>query len=157
MDIPQVYPESDPQTSDATQWTLGRAFHLNKIARSIILSFLELVGILSTNPAEYAGKIVHIKTLLLNAHHLINEYRPHQARESLILMMEKQIQTKRDEIEKVKSMKEKVDTLLAGLGKEDADGTSLFPQEEPAPLSPEELWKMEQRAVWAVLDEELGQ
>jgi len=157
MAIRQVYPESAPQTADATQWTLDRAFYLKKIARSIIFSFIELVGTLSENPTQHPERIEHIKTLLFNAHHLINEYRPHQARESLIMMMEKQIQAKKDEIGKVKALKEKVDTLLGGLGREDANGISLFPQNEAVPPSPEELWKKEQRVVWAALDEELGQ
>jgi mediator of RNA polymerase II transcription subunit 7 len=157
MDIPQLYPDPAPQTLDASEWTHDRAKYLKRLARSIILSFIELVGILSANPLLYQVKNEHIQRLFENAHHLINEYRPHQARESLIMMMEKQIQTKRDEIEKVKSMEEKVDTLLAGLGKEESDGMAGLSHEESRPASAEELWKREQKAVWAALDEELGQ
>jgi mediator of RNA polymerase II transcription subunit 7 len=157
MNIPQLYPEPAPQIADASQWTHDRAKYLKTLARSIILSFIELVGILSVNPLLYAEKNEHIKRLFENAHHLINEYRPHQARESLIMMMEKQIQTKREEIGKVKSMKEKVDTLLGGLGKDDTNGTLALSHEESGPASAEDLWKREQRAVWAALDEELGQ
>jgi mediator of RNA polymerase II transcription subunit 7 len=157
MGIPQLYPDPTPQTADASQWTHERANILKKLARSIILSFIELVGILSVNPELYIEKTEHLQRLFENALHLINEYRPHQARESLILMMEKQIKKMRDEIETVKNMEEKVNTLLAGLGK-DETGEILAPShEKPKPVSPEELWKREQRAVWAALDEELGQ
>lgn len=159
MDIPQLYPDPSPQTVDASQWTHERAKILKQLARSIILSFLELVGILAVNPTLYNQKTEHLQRLFENALHLINEYRPHQARESLIMMMEGQIQKKRDEIEKVRSMKEKVDTLLVGLGKEQLDGQAeiSLSHEIPKLTSAEELWKREQRAVWAALDEELGQ
>ena len=157
MQIPQLYPDPTPQTVDASQWTHERAKYLKTLARSIILSFIELVGILSVNPTLYKEKNEHIRRLFENALHLINEYRPHQARESLIMMMEKQIQTKRDEIEKVKGMKEKVDALLGGLGKEDENGKSTLSHEEFGHASPEDRWRREQRAVWAALDEELGQ
>lgn len=157
MNLTQLYPDPAPQTVDGSEWTHDRARYLKTLARSIILSFIELIGILAVNPPLYEEKIKHLKTLFENALHLINEYRPHQARESLIMMMEKQIQAKRDEIEQVKTMKEKVDTLLAGLGKVETDGTSALSHETPAPASAVELWKREQRAVWAALDEELGQ
>ncbi|QDS72095.1 hypothetical protein FKW77_003396 [Venturia effusa] len=159
MDIPQLYPDPIPLTADESQWTHERARYLKQLARSILLSFIELMGILSVNPNLYRQKVEHLQRLFENALHLINEYRPHQARESLILMMEKQIQKKRDEIDKVKSMKEKVDTLLTGLGKEELDGTpdTLLSNEGSIAISAAELWKREQRAVWNALDEELGQ
>ncbi|TLD32368.1 mediator of RNA polymerase II transcription subunit 7 [Venturia nashicola] len=159
MGIPQLYPEPIPLTADESEWTHERARYLKQLARSILLSFIELMGILSVNPNLYERKIEHLRRLFENALHLINEYRPHQARESLIMMMEKQIQKKRDEIEKVKSMKEKVDTMLAGLGKEELNGTpDILPSHEASIATPAvELWKRQQRAVWAALDEELGQ
>lgn len=159
MDIPQLYPEPIPPSADESRWTHERARYLKQLVRSILLSFIELMGILSVNPNLYEEKVRHLQRLFENALHLINEYRPHQARESLIMMMEKQIQKKRDEIDKVKSMKEKVDTLLAGLGKEELDGTPeiLLSHEASIPIPADELWKKEQRAVWAALDEELGQ
>ncbi|KAE9983776.1 hypothetical protein BLS_003692 [Venturia inaequalis] len=154
MGIPQLYPEPIPLTADESQWTHERARYLKQLTRSILLSFIELMGILSVNPNLYEGKVEHLKRLFENALHLINEYRPHQARESLIMMMEKQIQKKREEIEKVKGMKEKVDTMLAGLGKEEPGVTSdiLLSQEAAIPIPAGELWKREQRAVWAALD-----
>ena len=46
----------------------------------------------------------------------VNEYRPFQAREALIMMMEEELERGRAEIRGMKVMKEKVDGILAGLG-----------------------------------------
>jgi len=97
-----------------------------KIARSILLSFLELVGILSVNVDQYPSKLEDLRVLFVNAHHLINEYRPHQARETLIGIMEGELRRKRGEVEGVRRMREKVEEVLKGLMEqnegEDEDG-----------------------------------
>lgn len=72
--------------------------------------------ILATNPADYAAKWDDLRDLFLNAHHLINEYRPHQARESLILLMEEQVRRGREEVRGVKEIRERVEGVLRGLG-----------------------------------------
>lgn len=35
-----------------SEWTLDRAFYLQKIAKSLLLNFMELVGVLSVDPAQ---------------------------------------------------------------------------------------------------------
>jgi mediator of RNA polymerase II transcription subunit 7 len=57
-----------------------------------------------------------LRVLFINFHHLLNEYRPHQARESLILMMQDQLDKSRAETLGIKAMKEKVEGILVGLG-----------------------------------------
>lgn len=158
--IEQLYPSLPVPSSDSedlgSKWTLDRAFYLKKMAKSILLNFLELVGVLSVNPAQFGDKIDHLKTLFVNSHHLINEYRPHQARETLILMMEDQLEKKKAEVEGIKRMKQKIDDILIGLGKnalELADGVDA---ESTRPRSPEEKRKEDQRRMWHVLNEELG-
>jgi mediator of RNA polymerase II transcription subunit 7 len=66
---------------------------------------------------QYAEKIQDLGTLFYNFHHLLNEYRPHQARESLILMMQDQLERSKAETEGILRMKAEVETVLAGLGK----------------------------------------
>ena len=58
-----------------------------------------------------------LRTLFINFHHLLNEYRPHQARESLILMMKDQLERSRKETEGILKMKEEVEGVLEGLQK----------------------------------------
>ncbi|KAJ9640483.1 Mediator of RNA polymerase II transcription subunit 7 [Coniosporium tulheliwenetii] len=97
----QLYPsgpDEDPLTIPS-EWTLDRAFYLKKIAKSILLNFLELVGTLSINPDQFEEKTQDLRVLFINAHHLINQYRPHQARETLILMMEEQVERTRAQVE----------------------------------------------------------
>ena len=74
------------------------------------------MGIMSVNPEQYEEKIQDLRTLFINFHHLLNEYRPHQARESLILMMEAQLARSKAETNGIESMKAKVEGILAGLG-----------------------------------------
>lgn len=45
-------------------------------------------------------------------HHLINEYRPHQARETLILNMEEQLERVRKEVDNSRKVREKAEELL---------------------------------------------
>ncbi|OBT63449.1 hypothetical protein VE03_07160 [Pseudogymnoascus sp. 23342-1-I1] len=101
---------SDPQSHS------DRTLILKRIAKSLLLNFLELMGIMSVNPEQYAEKIQDLRTLFINFHHLLNEYRPHQARESLILMMEAQLARSKAETDGIESMKTKVEGILAGLG-----------------------------------------
>jgi mediator of RNA polymerase II transcription subunit 7 len=164
--IEQLYPEPPADTSatgaPSSQWTLDRAFHLKKMTRSIMLNFLELVGMLSRDvmpindgPPLYEEKMRQLSVLFFNAHQLINEYRPHQARESLIIMMEEQLERKRNEIESAKRMKEKVASLLGTLGEEDGEGAVPVVAASPKKVSKAEQWKDEQRAIWAALQEDM--
>jgi len=117
--ITQLYtPPTSPTTSGPSSKAShhDRAFILKRLAKSLLLNFLELVGILSTEPSQYPDKIEDLKTLAINFHHLLNEYRPHQARESLILMMQDQLERSKAETEGILRMKGEVERLLEGLG-----------------------------------------
>ncbi|KKY14150.1 putative rna polymerase ii mediator complex protein [Diplodia seriata] len=71
----------------------------DKMTQSLLLNYLELAGVLAADPGRWQEKYEDMQTLLFNAHHLINEYRPHQARASLIAMMEEQLARRREEVE----------------------------------------------------------
>jgi mediator of RNA polymerase II transcription subunit 7 len=115
---PSTPSPAGPSTSASTSAAKhhDRAFILKRLAKSLLLNFLELVGIMSIDPSQYQEKIEDIKTLAINFHHLLNEYRPHQARESLILMMQDQLERSRAETEGIMRMKSEVEGLLEGLG-----------------------------------------
>jgi len=115
------------------------------------LNFLELVGILSVNPEQWVPKWEDLNTLFRNAHHLINEYRPHQARETLIAMMEDQLERKKAEVEGVLKMKDKVDSVLAELGELKAETLEerVGPNKD---TTSSELKRQVALRMWNVLD-----
>lgn len=67
--------------------------------------------------SQYAEKVQDLRNIFINFHHLLNEYRPHQARESLILMMQDQLDRSKAETEGILNMKTQVEAVLEGLGK----------------------------------------
>ncbi|KAB8294063.1 hypothetical protein EYC80_009519 [Monilinia laxa] len=113
-EVERLYTPPDTPTGTGTHG--DRALILKRIAKSLLLNYLELVGIMSINPEQSHEKISDLNTLFVNFHHLLNEYRPHQARESLILMMQDQLDRSRAETEGIMKMKEKVEGLLESLG-----------------------------------------
>uniref|UniRef100_A0A1I8HWI3 Mediator of RNA polymerase II transcription subunit 7 n=2 Tax=Macrostomum lignano TaxID=282301 RepID=A0A1I8HWI3_9PLAT len=62
---------------------------LKKLNFSILANYLDLMDIVVKCPdsQERLQKLEHMKTLFINVHHLINEYRPLQARDTLIEML----------------------------------------------------------------------
>lgn len=114
------------------------------------------MGTLSINPEHYGRKIEDLRTLFINMHHLINEYRPHQARETLIVMMEEQVERCRGEVNGVREMREKVEGILEGLRRDSgvrglADGEEVTEVEKKARRRSEE-----DRRVWEALEMELA-
>jgi len=90
--------------------------YLITIARSMLTTFLALTGILSENPELYEEQVENLKTLVMNMHALINQYRPHQARETLILMMEERVEKLRAEVKAIADAGERVDAAMKQLG-----------------------------------------
>ncbi|KAL1955719.1 hypothetical protein VTO42DRAFT_8191 [Malbranchea cinnamomea] len=127
--IEQLYPaELENSTSGSgPSKPSSHAYYLLKISKSLLLNFLELVGLLSICPERFEPKLADIRNLFINAHHLLNLYRPHQARESLISMMEEQLQRTKDEIREMDKVKERVESFLRELeaeGREAVAGAS---------------------------------
>lgn len=124
--IQQLYtPPATPATSPGADKHSGHALILKRLAKSLLLNFLELVGMMSVNPEQYEEKIQDLRTLFINFHHLLNEYRPHQARESLIMMMQDQLDRSRAETVGILRMKAEVEEMLEGLGKLDLAETKV--------------------------------
>ncbi|KAL4924193.1 mediator complex subunit MED7 [Aspergillus undulatus] len=124
--ITQLYPSSpkpgaNGETAAQPAQPLNHAYYLLKISKSLLLNFLEFVGILSVAPDQFEPKIEDIRNLFINAHHLLNLYRPHQARESLIMMMEEQLSRTKEEIQQMDKLKEELNAVLNQLAAEGAD------------------------------------
>ncbi|XP_057339635.1 mediator of RNA polymerase II transcription subunit 7 [Microplitis mediator] len=75
-----------------------RRRELKKLNHSLLVNFLDLIDLLVQCPdsPRRAEKVEDLSLLFIHIHHLLNEFRPHQARETLRVMMELQ---KRQRIE----------------------------------------------------------
>ncbi|KAI0112551.1 mediator complex, subunit Med7 [Nemania sp. FL0031] len=112
--IQKLFPNSEERDQDGKHF--DRATILKRLAKSLLLNFLELTGLLAISPESAQDKIKDIQDLFINFHHLINEYRPHQARESLISMMQSQLDRTRAETNAIRDAKDKAERVLEGLG-----------------------------------------
>ncbi|KNG90550.1 mediator of RNA polymerase II transcription subunit 7 [Aspergillus nomiae NRRL 13137] len=160
--ITQLYPspptgDADREQSSEPTRPLNHAYYLLKISKSLLLNFLEFVGILSVAPEQFESKVEDLRNLFINAHHLLNLYRPHQARESLILMMEEQLSRTREEIQQMDKLKEEITGALDQLKKDgiDVDAASVESPDNDTkkPSVSEERVTGDSRLVWDLLDE----
>ncbi|KAJ2333649.1 Mediator of RNA polymerase II transcription subunit 7 [Coemansia sp. RSA 2681] len=85
QNIPQLYSEGP----------IDRITELKRLNHSILFEFLDLVEVLIKDPSKFSARTERIRDIFVNAHHLINEYRSHQAKETLKLMLQQQIEVKR--------------------------------------------------------------
>ncbi|KAJ2847418.1 Mediator of RNA polymerase II transcription subunit 7 [Coemansia brasiliensis] len=85
QNIPQLYPEGP----------IDRMAELKRLNRAAVFEFLDLIDVLIKEPAQFSARTERLRDVLVNLHHLINEYREHQAKETLKMMMQQQIDSKR--------------------------------------------------------------
>jgi len=91
-----------------------RIKELKKLNHSIVVNFLELLDIVIKSPSspKREEKLEDLNLLFINMHHLINELRPHQARETLRVMMERQKQQRLETAEKLNKHLDRVVAML---------------------------------------------
>ncbi|KAI8368592.1 mediator complex, subunit Med7 [Choanephora cucurbitarum] len=94
LQVKQLYPENQD---------IDRVKELKKLNRSLITQFLQLLDVLVEKPEEFGKHIENISHLFINMHHILNAYRPHQARETLRLLMENQLTKKRQQTAALKA------------------------------------------------------
>ncbi|XP_077984162.1 mediator of RNA polymerase II transcription subunit 7-like [Glandiceps talaboti] len=87
---------------------------LKKLNHSILVNFLDLLDILIASPStgKREEKLADLSLLFIHMYHLINEYRPHQARETLRVMMEVQKRQRLETAERFQKHLDKVVELL---------------------------------------------
>lgn len=130
--------------------------YLLSLARSLLTTFLALTGTLSEDPTQYLERVADLKTIVTNMHDLINQYRPHQARETLILMMEERIERLRGEIKAIGEAGERMDGVFQGLqinGESHAKIEESQLESKTAQDGIEDQHKQRQRAAWDALQE----
>ncbi|KAJ8337671.1 hypothetical protein SKAU_G00366370 [Synaphobranchus kaupii] len=89
---------------------------LKKLNMSILVNFLDLLDILIKSPGSIRReeKLEDLKLLFVHMHHLINEYRPHQARETLRVMMEVQKRQRLETAERFQKHLDRVVEMIQG-------------------------------------------
>ncbi|EGV64607.1 Mediator of RNA polymerase II transcription subunit 7 [Yamadazyma tenuis] len=111
MGYTQLYEDTDDQSAGSNKIT-----ELHKLMKSLLVNFIELIGIMHINPSEFHTKIEDLKVILINMNHILNSYRPHQSRESLIMLLKQRINEKKEEINsidtKMSDIKDKLLTLI---------------------------------------------
>ena len=87
---------------------------LKKLNHSILTNFLDLIEILIKSPESQKRreKIEDLTLLFIHMHHLINEFRPHQARETLRVMLEAQSKQRLETAERFHKHLEKVKEMV---------------------------------------------
>ncbi|CAL0327982.1 unnamed protein product [Lupinus luteus] len=85
---------------------------LKSLNRDLQLHILELADILIERPSQYARRIEEISTVFKNLHHLLNALRPHQARSTLIRILELQILNRKRAVEDIKRRREEAQGIL---------------------------------------------
>ena len=87
---------------------------LKKLNHSILANFLDLLDILIRAPdsKKRMEKIDDLTLLFIHMHHLINEFRPHQARETLRVLLEVQQRQRLETTERFQRHLERVKDML---------------------------------------------
>ncbi|KAK4579811.1 Mediator of RNA polymerase II transcription subunit 7 [Recurvomyces mirabilis] len=149
VSIEQLYPDHpavrlDPQA------------HLISLARSQLTTFLNLIGNLGQDAtAGWESPTKDLEILTFNMLDLINQYRPHQARETLIMMMEERLERMKGEIEAIGEAKAKMADLVGGMpemgkAREDTQMEGIGEVERGSDQLGDRK-KTAQKAAWAVL------
>lgn len=131
---------------------------LLSLTHKLLLTFLSLTNALATNPAGYGPIWDELHELFQEINKVINGYRPHQARETLILMLEEQLERVRGETkdvgEAVGRAKEVVETLAReeqGAGQR----VGMDHLREPTRRGSRKEQNVDKR-IWRVLEREVG-
>ncbi|RMJ23863.1 hypothetical protein PHISP_05266 [Aspergillus sp. HF37] len=157
--IDQLYPSSPTagtgrESPSKPSQPVNHAYYLLKISKSLLLNFLEFVGILSVSPEQFEPKVDDMRNLFINAHHLLNLYRPHQARESLILLMEEQLNRTKEEIQQMDKTKADIEGFLDQLRSEGVDVDAAAADTGDSRPANESVRSEHSQLVWNLLDED---
>jgi len=93
---------------------VDRKRELKKLNHSVLVNFLDLLDFLIKSPdsEKRVEKIADQNLLFIHMHHLINEFRPHQARETLRVMLHVQKRKRLQLAEKFQGHLEKVQETI---------------------------------------------
>ncbi|CCI45962.1 unnamed protein product [Albugo candida] len=99
--VPDLLPDDSKKlylptlsTQDPKEQSIDYKAQLKKLNRSLLANCIQLLDVLIRNPKLFNEKVDDLELLFVNMHNLINKFRPHQAREHIILMLQSQIEEK---------------------------------------------------------------
>lgn len=101
-----------------------RKKELKKLNQSIICNFLDLLDVLIKAPEspKRTEKLDDLSLLFIHMHHLINLFRPHQARETLRVLLEQQHRQRLETTSRfrkhLKTVQERLQSVIDGLPSE---------------------------------------
>lgn len=124
LGLRQLYPEDDESITSKV-----KIHELRRLMDLLLLNFLELIGTMSIEPAQFHVKIEDLKLVLININHLLNTYRPHQTRESLIMLLKKQIDKKKRDIAQVEAITNEIKSSIANLASEVSETVEIETKE----------------------------
>ncbi|KAJ6756216.1 MEDIATOR OF RNA polymerase II TRANSCRIPTION SUBUNIT 7 [Salix purpurea] len=90
---------------------------LGSLNRELQLHILELADVLVERPSQYARRVEDISIIFKNLHHLLNSLHPHQARATLIHVLELQIQRRKQAVDDIKRRREEVQETSHGVSR----------------------------------------
>lgn len=129
----QLYEDDDEQITSTSKIS-----ELHKLVDSLLLCFLEVLGIMSIDPLQFEPKIKDMTLILVNINHLLNTYRPHQSRESLIMLLRAQIDKNRSEITEIDAVSSKIKQSIIQLSQQ-IDGLKTGNEDDMQVDSPENV------------------
>lgn len=85
---------------------------LQKLNVSLLFNFLELVDVLLQDPTGYSPKVENIRQIMYSMHHLINSFRPAQARASALTLLGQQLSRRQALLKTVNEAITNADAIL---------------------------------------------
>ncbi|XP_075736582.1 mediator of RNA polymerase II transcription subunit 7 isoform X3 [Rhipicephalus microplus] len=113
-DEPVIHPLESPGIRRLYPQNYEHKKELKKLNHSLLVNFLDMVDILIRCPdiSKRLEKKEDMSLLFIHMHHLINEYRPHQARETLRVLLDMQRQQRLDTAHRFQKYLDKVRQIL---------------------------------------------
>jgi len=99
--MPTLEAEGRKQVYDPNRTTQEELKRLNK---SILHKFLELLDFLVNDPEHAQSKVDELELLFVNFHYLLNGYRTHQARQTLISWLEEQLERRSKALDNIRQL-----------------------------------------------------
>lgn len=130
----------------------ARVDSLKQLNRSLLVKLVQLTKVLVESPSDYEEKVKELKAVILNFQYLLNQYRPHEARETIITMLEKQLERRKEVSkllkERIAAADTKIDDAKSRLEKQ----LSRLDTEVIPPSSEGLLQKSQRATVDALMD-----